>query len=83
MKLKRMLQVIGVSLTLIGFIWMFCFPNIVEETTTVSEQGYTTTFYYRYIDFWNFSAFLLEVIGLVFSLIGSLTGEREIILQQT
>lgn len=37
MKLKQMLQVIGVSLTLIGFTWMFCFPNIVKEIATTSE----------------------------------------------
>ena len=76
-----MLQVIGVSLTLIGFTWMFCFPNIVEETATTLEEGYTTSFYYRYIDFWNFPAFLLEAMGLIISLIGSLIGKRELILR--
>lgn len=82
MKMKKVLQVIGLSLSVIGFLWILCFPSVIEKTSTVSEDGYTSSFYYRYLDFWNDRAFIMEVIGFVTALIGSLFGEREIILQQ-
>lgn len=93
MKVKNILQLIGLFIAIVGFIWMLGFPKMITEYKSIYE--FNEEFYLKpnsplykeigvleinRLDFWNQTAFLLEAIGFVIVLLGQLCEDIELTL---
>lgn len=87
MKIKSILQIIGLSLAISALFWMLLDARIIVEITdTLPEiivedyiipEGFLLK---AYLKFGIIEAYLLEVIGFILCVIGAYIGDKQIIL---